>query len=91
MLLDRRDQLEAGERLLEAGLVERLDGMEAHDLGRDAALLELVRRLDRLGQHVAGREQADVVAVGNADRLADLEIGEGAGCTTGSPFLPMRI
>ncbi len=48
--------------------------------------------LDRLGKHVAGREDADFGALGDGDRFADLEVARATPlCTTGSPFLPMRM
>src|SRR5260370_4762127 len=74
MLLDGGHQLETLERALEEGFVERLHGMEAHDLRRDSLFPKLMGRLDDLGQHVSGRQQADILAVGYRNGLADLEV-----------------
>src|SRR5581483_8791829 len=79
VLFQRSDQSELCEGVAQAVLVERLHGVEAHDLGRDAVLFQPVGGLDRLGQHVAGRKQADVAAYGDRDGLADRKLGQRTG------------
>ena len=91
MLLDGGDQLERPNASFEASFVERLHGVEAHDLCGDSLFLELVSGLDGLGQHIAGREQADILAIATGIALPIWKFATGPVWTTGSPFLPMRI
>ena len=91
MLLDGRNQPELREGVPQAILVERLDGMEADDLGGDALVLQSVRGLDRLGSMLPVESRQTSLPSEIVIALPIAKSAIGPLCTTGSPFLPMRI
>ena len=76
MLLDGRHQLEPRKCLFETGVIERLDGVEAHHLGRDALFLELWPASTASGSMLPVDSRQTSVPSAIVRCLADGEIGD---------------
>ena len=74
VLLDDGHDAKPLEGVAKQRLIERLDGVHAHDVGGDAVEHEQLRRLEGGSRHRAHAEQADVGAIAHHESAADLEL-----------------